>query len=266
MNADYQREMALSNLNADINPAERSPSDTSNLRELEERLGHAFADRNILRLALTHPSVAVDVSSGNTGNNQRLEFLGDAVLQLVLSSELYARMPEVGEGVLTKVRAHLVNRHSLAVQARRLGLGEYLILSHGEVQSGGRQRPSTLADGFEALLGAIYMDAGFTSASAVISRIFSDALDQLSQASTLSNPKGELQEILQAQASTPPRYVVESVSGPDHDRVFECAVLHQGLELGRGKGKNKKEAESLAALTALQKLRENHPPAETPSP
>jgi ribonuclease-3 len=212
----------------------------------------------LLRLALTHPSTAHE-SSGNTPHNQRLEFLGDSVLGLVLTQELYEKFPGVGEGPLTKARAQMVNRQTLATEARRLGLGEHLVLSHGEEISGGRDRPSSLADAFEALLGAIFLDGGFEAARAFILRSFRDAFGQLAQIPNLDNPKGELQEILQERSPDPPRYELTLATGPDHDREFECAVFHDGVELGRGKGKSKKAAESEAALAALRSLK---PPSQ----
>lgn len=188
--------------------------------------------------------------------NQRLEFLGDAVLQLALTRELYEKFPGFGEGPLTKARAQLVNRQSLSEQARRLGLGAYLILSRGEEISGGRERLSALADSFEALLGAIFLDGGFEAARQFILEQFVTSFGELAAIPTLENPKGELQEFLQATSSEAPYYNAISASGPDHDRVFECTVHHGGVELARGQGKSKKAAESAAALAALAKLRE----------
>ena len=217
----------------------------------------------MLKLALTHPSVAHE-QSASTQTNQRLEFLGDAVLQLVLTRELYEKFPAFGEGPLTKARAKLVNRRTLADHARALGLGEYLILSRGEEMHGGRERPSALADTFEALLGAIFLDGGFEKARDFILLEFASAFGTLSVIPTLENPKGELQELLQSLSSQAPRYHVVTATGPDHDRVFECTVHHDGVELARGSGKSKKAAESEAALAALTKLRNEtlkHPEA-----
>ena len=225
----------------------------SPLDALQTRLGYFFRDENLLRLALTHPSVAHE-QGASVQHNQRLEFLGDAVLQLILTSELYEKFPAMDEGPLTKARAQMVNRRALADQGRRLGLGEHLIVSRGEEASGGRQRPSALADTFEALLGAIFLDAGFDAARDIVLRQFREEFGELEVIPNLENPKGELQEILQANSTEAPQYQLESVSGPDHDRLFECAVYHQGVELGRGKGKSKKEAESQAALAALANL------------
>lgn len=222
--------------------------------ELQTRLGYAFRDAALLRLALTHPSVAHELGSP-VQTNQRLEFLGDAVLQLVLTHELYERFPDFGEGPLTKARAKLVNRRSLAERARALGLGAFLILSHGEEMHGGRERPSALADAFEAILGAVLLDGGFDAAGEFIGREFGPSLKELTVTPIIENPKGELQECLQAVSSEAPHYEVVSATGPDHDRVFECTVHHGGKELARGAGKSKKAAESEAALAALGALR-----------
>jgi ribonuclease-3 len=227
----------------------------TNLGALQERLGYTFRDESLLRLALTHPSVAHEATA-STPHNQRLEFLGDAVLSLALTGELYGRFPDFGEGPLTKARAQMVNRRSLAATARRLGLGEHLMLSRGEESSGGRQRMSALADAFEALLGAIFLDGGYETAREFILRCFRDAFGELTEIPNLDNPKGELQELLQAQSTEAPQYEMTCASGPDHDRVFESAVSHRGVELGRGRGKSKKEAESQAAQAALHRLRE----------
>ena len=226
------------------------------LDTLQERLGYQFRDLNRLTLALTHPSVAHEQGS-SVQHNQRLEFLGDAVLQLTLTYELYRKFPLAGEGVLTKARARMVNRRALAEQAKTLGAGDHLVLSRGEELSQGRLRPSTLADAFEAILGAVFEDGGFEAAQALILRLFRTSFGELEVLPSLDNPKGELQELLQADSLEGPEYRLESVTGPDHDRVFECAVWHHGQELGRGTGKSKKDAESQAALIALESLRKN---------
>jgi ribonuclease-3 len=229
--------------------------DTTGYEELEARLGYTFRDPDLLRLSLTHPSVAHEQGSP-VQTNQRLEFLGDAVLQLVLTRELYEKFPAFGEGPLTKARAKLVNRRTLAEHARQLGIGQHLILSRGEELHGGRERPSGLADTYEALLGAILLDGGFDAAEEFILGQFQAAFGGLPGIPTIENPKGELQELLQAVSPEAPQYHVASVSGPDHDRLFECTVHHRGVELARGQGKSKKAAESEAALAALAKLRE----------
>jgi ribonuclease-3 len=229
--------------------------DATGYDDLQARLGYIFRDPAFLRLALTHPSVAHEHGSPME-TNQRLEFLGDAVLQLVLTRELYEKFPAFGEGPLTKARAKLVNRRTLAERARHLGLGQHLILSRGEELHGGRDRSSALADTYESLLGAILLDGGFDAAHDFILRHFQAAFGGLSVIPILENPKGELQELLQSDSAEAPHYNVVSATGPDHDRIFECTVHHGGAELAHGQGKSKKAAESEAALAALTKLRE----------
>ncbi len=224
------------------------------LNFLQERLGYTFRETNLLRLAMTHPSIAHE-QEGVVQHNQRLEFLGDAVLGLVLTRELYERFPDFGEGPLTKARAELVNQRSLAEQSRRLGIGEFLIMSRGEIIHGGQQRASSLADAYEALIGAIFIDGGFEAGREFVLRCFRDAFGEFMAPPNLSNPKGDLQEMLQTRSSEAPRYEITASSGPDHDRSFECAVLHEGRELGRGRGKSKRAAEGEAALAALRTIK-----------
>lgn len=220
---------------------------------LETQLGYRFRDRQLLRLALSHPSVAQEQGL-KLGNNQRLEFLGDSVLGLILTEELYRRFPQVEEGPLTQARARLVNGRFLAQQARRLGIPPYLILSRGEACGGGRERHSNLANALEALIGAMYLDGGLTAVREFVLRVFGPDLDREPPESGSDNPKGRLQERLQADASPPPVYRLTATTGPDHDRRYECAVYHEGKELGRGEGRSKKEAEAAAALAALARL------------
>jgi ribonuclease-3 len=227
----------------------------SSLAELQSRLGHVFRDEGLLRLALTHPSVAHEQNVA-TPHNQRLEFLGDSVLGLVLSRALYEKFSAVDEGFLTKTRAKLVNAAALAAHSRALGLGAHLIISRGEENSGGRERTSALADTFESLLGAIFLDGGLDAARDFILRDFAEDFRGLDLTTGIENPKGELQEWFQAKSPVAPIYELISASGPDHDRQFECAVLHDGVELARGHGKSKKAAESTAASAALKILRD----------
>jgi ribonuclease III len=227
----------------------------SDFTALQKSLAYSFRDENLLRLALTHPSVAHE-SGVASEHNQRLEFLGDAVLQLVLTQKLYEQFPDADEGPLTKSRAKLVNQKTLAEHSRFLGLGAHLILSGGEETSGGRERASALADAFESLLGAIFLDGGFDAAREFILHEFENDFVALAEISGIENPKGELQELLQSRSPNAPEYQTVSATGPDHDRVFECVVQHEGVELARGHGKSKKAAESDAALAALKKLRE----------
>jgi len=226
----------------------------SDLAALQTRLDYRFHDESLLRLALTHPSLANEQHQP-APHNQRLEFLGDAVLGLVLSRQLYETFPDADEGGLSKSRARLVNAEALAVRARALDLGAHLVLSVGAQSSGERERVSALADAFEALLGAVFLDGGWDAATALIRREFGADFTALPQvAAGIVNPKGELQERLQAKAPSAPQYQLIAASGPDHDRSFECAVFHDGVELGRGHGKSKKAAETEAALAALKQL------------
>jgi ribonuclease III len=234
----------------------------SHYEKFQKKLGYVFRNLELLKLALTHPSVAHE-HGAPIQTNQRLEFLGDAVLQLVLTRDLYEKFPEFDEGPLTKARAKLVNRSTLAEHGRALNLGAHLILSRGEETHGGRERPSALADAYESLVGAIFLDGGFEVAQEFILREFNGDLGGLTVIPIMENPKGELQELLQAVSAEAPQYNVVSATGPDHDRVFECTVHHNGQELARGQGKSKKAAESEAAMLALAKLRENSPVPKT---
>ncbi len=223
---------------------------------LESRIQYTFRDKKQIQLALTHRSFS-GLDARSLDNNQRLEFLGDAVLQLIITLELYQRYSEHDEGPLTKARAQLVNRRTLANLAKIIDLGSCLLMSRGEELSGGRERSSALADAFEAIVGAVFIDAGYEGTKEFIMRFFNDHLGELQILPNLENPKGELQEYLQIQSNQPPHYELLNVSGPDHDRSFECAVLHGEKELGRGCGKSKKEAEFHAAAEALVNIREN---------
>ncbi len=229
-------------------------STVSDLESFQTRIGYTFCDIALLRLALTHPSAVAD-PNGPRDHNQRLEFLGDAVLQLSMSTALYTGHPVSHEGALTKARARLVNETALAGRSQALGLGAHLVLSRGELVNGGRERPSILADAFEALLGAIYLDGGFEAARAFVLREFAEGLADFDSDPASDNPKGELQELLQSRSTVPAEYRLLNADGPDHDRVFECAVWHGGVELGRGTGRSKKAAETAAARAALPRAR-----------
>ena len=226
----------------------------TDLSPLEARLGHTFHDQGLLRLALTHSSIAHEAEA-NVQHNQRLEFLGDAALGIIITRELYLRFPAFDEGPLTKARAQLVNQRTLGEQGRALGLGDFLVMSRGELAHGGRERPSALADAYEAVTGAIYLDGGYEAESRFVLSCFRDSFGEFSALPNLSNPKGELQEMVQSKSNAAPLYQMTLSSGPDHDRRFECAVFHEGRELGRGHGKSKRAAESEAALAAMQALK-----------
>ena len=220
---------------------------------LQKRLGYSFKKSELLELALTHPSANHERSE--TLNNQRLEFLGDAVLQLIISAELYRQFPKRDEGTLSKARARMVNRDALAEQAVQIKLGKELMLSRGEERNGGRKRASALADSFESVVGAIYLDGGFMKVKKFLLTQFSERFEGVDAGQHVGNPKGELQEILQGKSAGAPEYRLLDSQGPDHDRSFECAVRHSGRELARGTGKSKKTAETDAATKAIKLLR-----------
>src|SRR5213594_444319 len=223
-------------------------------QKLQQTIGHTFKNPDLLQEAVTHPSLAHERAGNGTQHNQRLEFLGDAVLQLVLTDFIYALYPDFAEGKLTQVRAHLANRHTLHRRALAIGLGQYLQLGKGEEASGGRARLSNLADAFEALLGAVYLDGGIRAARKFVSRQFAHEFKSLKETSPRQNPKGRLQELLQSRSSANPQYRVIDESGPDHDKKFEAVVEWEGREIGRGHGSSKKVAEVAAAEAALHGL------------
>ncbi len=224
------------------------------LGPFQKRIGYTFRQPDLLQLALTHPSVGREKGEA-VANNQRLEFLGDAVLQLIVSAALYKQFSNRDEGTLSKVRAQLVNREGLAKRGRDIKLGTQLIVSRGEEKSGGRNRDSALADAFEALVGAVYLDGGFTKARRFILAQFQTALIEVDDGQHVGNPKGELQELLQARAAVSPEYRLLEATGPDHDRLFACTVHYEGRELARGEGKSKKTAESQAAAAAVKAVK-----------
>lgn len=221
------------------------------MHPLEERIQHQFRNPQLLTEALTHPSVRHEKQRAHF-DNQRLEFLGDAVLQLVITEHLFSLFAEAGEGRLTTRRARLVSRESLRAHAARLDLGRHLLLGRGEEASGGRERASTLADAFEALLGAIFLDGDLEIARRFILAEMRDELGRLEEETLEINPKGQLQERLQSISPRSPVYVLISQAGREHEKTFSVRVLWEGQVLGKGTGRSKKLAETAAALAALQ--------------
>lgn len=217
---------------------------------LESRIGYKFANSLLLAEALTHPSLAYE-SKRPHFDNQRLEYLGDAVIQLIITHELYDRYKNYAEGRLTKLRSRLVSREALCEYAKQIDLGEYLLLGKGEDANGGRKRPSNLADAMEALAGAIYLDGGYEKSRDFILNNFIGYLEEISEQPDDSNPKGRLQEFLQAINPTSPSYRIISQEGPDHEKSFVAEASWEGIVLGRGHGNSKKEAEINAAKEAL---------------
>ncbi len=213
------------------------------LKRVMDALGYTFRDEALLRRALTHPSAGRE-------DNQRLEFLGDAVLQYIMSDKLYRRHPEDREGSLTHMRALLVCEASLSQIAGKLGLGEALEMDRGEELTGGRRKPSVLCDTMEAVLAAVYLDGGMEEARKIVENHWPE---EGQVARPMQDSKGRLQEILQKNGGETPTYRITGSSGPPHDPVFEAAVYRGEQEIGRGTGKTKKQAEQAAAVAALAK-------------
>ncbi len=221
------------------------------MQPLESWIHYKFRNSLLLAEALTHPSLAYESHKPHF-DNQRMEFLGDAVLQLVVTEVLFKKFPDFTEGKLTKLRSRVVSRTALARFAMAIHLGDYVLLGKGEESTGGRRRLSTLADAFESLIGAVYLDAGLVPARDLILRLFEAEIGNMITSPEERNPKGELQEVLQAIHPKAPIYQVIGETGPDHRRVFQSQVNWQDQVLATGKGKSKKEAEARAAAEALR--------------
>lgn len=212
------------------------------------RLGYQFSDSDLLKQALTH-------RSASTNHNERLEYLGDALLGLSIARALYDQKPDVREGGLSRFRADLVRRETLAELAREIDLGSCLELGVGERRSGGNQRASVLADALEAVIGAIFLDGGFTAANEVVLRVFTSRLENLPAELDLIDPKTRLQEYLQGKQLPPPEYLLADVSGAEHARSFNVRCKIPAFELeAKGKGSSRRRAEQAAASIALEQL------------
>jgi ribonuclease III len=220
-------------------------------RALAKRMGHAFGDETLLTAALTHRSYANE--KGLETNYERLEFLGDAVLDLVAAEWLYARYPAATEGKLTRQKSYLVSEPVLARTADGLGLGEMIQLGVGEARSGGRSKPSLLADALEAVIGALYLDAGLPKARAFVGELL-EAAEAAQRESRFRDAKSMLQETLQAEGRALPRYVLTASEGPDHEKSFTVECRVRSTLLGTGAGRSKKHAEQAAAEAALRQL------------
>jgi ribonuclease-3 len=220
------------------------------MNPLEERILYKFRNGLLLAEALTHPSISLE-RKNYPFDNQRLEFLGDSVIQVSVTEHLFRMFPDFGEGQLTKLRTRIVSRTALRIRATKLDLGSYIMMGRGEESSGGRERASTLADVFESLVGAIYLDGGFDAARIFILRQMEEVFTEIANQPEEINPKGFLQEILQAIEPAAPEYQILSQSGPEHSKNFICSVVWNGQELGRGCGSSKKEAQVAAAQVAL---------------
>ncbi len=220
-------------------------------KELEKQIGYSFQHKELLTQALTHSSYSNEHRLGKLANNERLEFLGDAVLEIVTSEFLYKKYPDKPEGELTKLRASIVCEQTLAFCTRKLNLGSYLLLGRGEDMTGGRERASVTSDAMEAMIGAIYLDGGFASAKEFIYRF---VLDDIEHMQLFFDSKTILQEIVQGQLECEPVYELVGEEGPNHNKKFLVRVLIKGQPYGMGSGRTKKAAEQEAAYEAIIRL------------
>jgi ribonuclease-3 len=221
---------------------------TAALDQLQSRLGHQFQDSELLQRALTHRSASKD-------NNERLEFLGDALLDFLLGEALFKRYPDAAEGELSRLRAELVNKSALAKIGKSLQLGDFMRLGSGEARSGGKQRDSILADAIEALIAAVYLDAGIEPCRELVSRLSSDMLEKVQPSGESRDAKTRLQELLQSRGQALPSYEVIDTEGAAHNQIFHVQCQAPGLvEATRGSGSSKRKAEQAAAKQALELL------------
>lgn len=222
------------------------------LDDLERRIGYNFKDRQLPVQALTHKSFSNEQVGNPVAHNERLEFLGDAVLELAVSERLFSCYPDMPEGGLTRIRSEVVSEKGLLRIARDLDLGSGLRLGKGEDKSGGRRKPSLLSDALEALLGAVFRDGGFAAACRVVEQLFAGPIEQMASSQYGTDHKTCLQEALQARFNQLPQYSLDQVSGPDHQRIFRMEVRFNDELLGTGEGSSKKHAEQQAAAAAMK--------------
>jgi ribonuclease-3 len=220
---------------------------------LQGKLGTSFNDLSLLQQAFVHRSYLNENPDFGLGSNERLEFLGDALLSLVIAGFLFDEFRDLSEGELTKLRSDLVRQDSLARLASSLGLGEYLYLGQGEEKGGGRKRSRNMACTLEALIGAAYVDQGFVESEGLVLRLFASSICDLRERGQASDYKSKLQELIQAERQERPVYRLVEAVGPDHDKTFVVEVVVGGEALGRGSGKSKQAAEKDAAKQALEK-------------
>lgn len=217
------------------------------LRQLEQDLGYRFINPALLLQALTHRSMGAS-------NNERLEFLGDSILNFTAAAELYEAEPEADEGTLSRYRALLVKGETLTAIAKELGLPELLILGEGELKSGGHKRKSTLADAVEAIIGAVYIDSGLDNAVALVQRLLAARLKQLPKPETLKDPKTRLQELMQKSAQALPDYELVATLGKAHEQTFRVSCAVAGVKATTGEGSSRRKAEQAAAANMLEQL------------
>jgi len=226
----------------------------NNLEDLEKTVKHNFTNIELLEEALTHRSYLNEKTKWPYPHNERLEFLGDAVLELASTKSLYVKCPKEPEGKLTSLRASLVNTQMLAKVAKEINLGDYLYMSKGEIKDNGRERVTILANGMEALIGAIYLDGGFEEAFQFIEEKIMLHLSEIMEKGLDRDPKSKLQEIVQEKNRATPTYDVLADSGPDHAKIFKVGVFVDKKKIAEGTGQSKQEAETEAAKRALEKI------------
>lgn len=236
----------------------------NSLNQLETRLGIHFSDKSLLQRALTHPSYLNEHPDFGFSDNERLEFLGDAVLDFVTGAHLYHRFPELDEGVLTSLRSALVRRETLARFAQELDLGTHMLMGHGEAESGGRRRAATLCDVFEAVVGAVYLDQGLEAVEKVVQPLIDPEIAQVLRERSDRDAKSLLQEYAQAHLRCTPRYTTVSEIGPDHAKEFTVEVRICGQVCGQGTGHNKQSAAQAAAAQALEQCESGEFPLPEP--
>jgi len=224
-----------------------------NSLDFSNKIGYEFKDKALLSRALTHSSYVNDKKDGAHRNNERLEFLGDALFGAVISEELYKRLDRAYEGTLTKLKAHIVCEKSLAFYGKQIGVNESVFLGKGEECNGGREKEALIADALEAVIGAVFLDGGYEAARTVVLRIFNDRIEDAVAGRLGNDYKTELQERLQVGGDLKISYKLEREEGPDHDKVFYIVLYAAGKRIGAGQGKSKKEAEQNAAKEALER-------------
>ncbi|MGM0418211.1 MAG: ribonuclease III [Thermodesulfobacteriota bacterium] len=225
--------------------------DEKNLKELEQSIKYEFKNKKHCFKALCHSSYANESFDSGIKDNERLEFLGDSVVNLVVGDMLMKYFPDMDEGNLSRIRANLVNEVMLSTLARKIYLGKYLLLGKGEEASGGREKNSILADSFEALIAAVYRDGGFEQSKAMIEKMFMPVMEKAGNPENYLDPKSRLQELAQMKYKEPPVYTVVKETGPDHDKIFEVEMSIAGIK-SSGTGRSKKTAEQEAAKKGLK--------------
>jgi len=222
--------------------------------DIQKNIGITFKNPQLLEIALTHRSYLNEHQGAKIENNERLEYLGDAVLELIISDYIFRKYPGKAEGELTSIRSAVVRTESLAEESRKLGVGENLQMSKGEKDSGGENKDYLLANAYEAVLGAIYLDSGMEECVNFVNRTLVPKIDRIVENNLFIDPKTQAQEIIQSRYKTTPTYVIVKEEGPDHDKKFTVALLINNKEKAQGQGTSKQKAEESAALAAIEKI------------